>query len=429
MIDLTVEISGLKLKNPIIAAAGPNTKNFPTVLDCMKGGFGAVVVRSLHIQHLNQRRLPSRGFWHIYGPTKNFTENLYSFQSTGAPAQRLNPKVALGFGGAARIPSVEEWAEEVRKMTQAAKGYDCAVIASIGWCGSNLSSEEVWKAEAKAMTEAGVDAIQLHTGPSPATEPGRYMMKEPKKYLEMPIKVTKEITELPIFAKIPVDCCDTIAMAGIAQKSGADGVVPVTRWVSIPIDIDREKDPVWRGPGIGGPWSVPIMNGLIFRMRNANRPITYVYQGSSEEFSDAIPVTVPIIPSGGIRFGADVVGYLIAGANAAEMCAHVILEGVAVAERIEKEIRSWMGRKGYQKIGDFQGTLKLLEHAQVKDIPQWVPVVDEGLCNACEKCIKACPNQAITLSKIAKIDKDYCEGCRTCYYVCPQEAISLKDTA
>lgn len=252
MVDLAVEMAGLKLKNPLIVGAGPNTKNFPTAIHCMKGGFGAIVVRSLHMQYLHQRLEPVREFWRIYGATKGMREDLYSFQSTAAPVQRINEKAALGWGGAARIPILEEWTDEVYKITRAARDYDCVVIASIGWCGSNLSTEELWKAEAKAMTDAGVDAIQLHTAPSPATEPGRYISMNPHKYLEMPIKAAKQATHLPVFAKIPVDCCDTVGAASIAQKAGADGVVPVTRWLSITVDMDHEKDPVWRGPGIGG---------------------------------------------------------------------------------------------------------------------------------------------------------------------------------
>ena len=426
MVDLSVEFAGLKLKNPLIVGAGPNTKNMPNAVNCMKGGFGAIVVRSLHMQYLDQHLPPVREFWRVYGDSKNITKGFYSLQSTAAPAQRVNEKAALGWGGAARTPTLEQWAEEVRKITEAAKDYDCAVIASIGWCGSNISMEELWKAEAKAMTDAGVDAIQLHTAPSPATEPGRYITMDAEKYLEMPIKAAKQATHLPVFAKIPVDCCDTVGIAGIAQRAGADGVVPVTRWPSFTIDIDREKDPVWRGPGIGGPWSVPIMNGLIFRIRNANRPISYIFQDSSEQFPDTFPVTVPVIPSGGVRSGADVIGYLIAGANAAETCAQVILEGAGAAQRIQGEIRDWMELKGYQKISEFQGTLRMLEHSEYRDIPQWLAVVDTDLCNACETCIDVCPNQAVSLrNNIARVDKDYCEGCTTCSYVCPAGAISL----
>jgi dihydroorotate dehydrogenase/Pyruvate/2-oxoacid:ferredoxin oxidoreductase delta subunit len=427
MVDLAVEMAGLKLKNPLIVGAGPNTKNLPIAISCMKGGFGAIVVRSLHMQYLHQRLNPVREFWRVLGAEKDFTKDLYSFQSTAAPVQRINEKAPLGWGGAARIPSLEEWTEEVAKITRAAKGYDCVVIASIGWCGSNLSTEELWRAEAKAMAEAGVDAIQLHTAPSPATEPGRYLMLDPKRYLEMPIRAAKEASGLPVFPKIAVDCCDTVGTAVTAQKAGADGVVPVTRWLSVTIDMGHEKEPVWRGPGIGGPWSVPIMNGLIFRIRNAHQPVNYIFKGSSEQFPNAVPVTLPIIPSGGVRTGADVLGYLVAGANAAEICAQVILEGPQMASRITKEMSLWMAQKGYKCISEFQGTLRLLEHAEAKNIPQWLAVVDKDLCNACETCIRACPNEAICLDKdTAAIDADYCEGCRTCYYVCPTGAISLK---
>jgi ferredoxin len=106
----------------------------------------------------------------------------------------------------------------------------------------------------------------------------------------------------------------------------------------------------------------------------------------------------------------------------------VILEGPGMTQRIEKEIRSWMAGKGYERIADFQGTLKLLEHGKVKDLPQWLAVVDEERCNACETCIKACPNQAICLEgDVACVDPDYCEGCWTCYHVCPRKAISMKE--
>lgn len=426
IVDLSVELTGVKLKNPLIVGAGPNAKNILTARKCIEAGFGAVVIRSLHRQHLDEPQLPQREFWKIYSTDKDFLKSTYSLQSSGTVAQNVHTKIPPGFGGAAIIPTLDKWAEEVYKIKQYAKEYDCAIIASLGWCGSNLADEELWKAEAKAMTEAGVDALQLHTGPSPATEPGRHMMIDPQKHLIMPIKMVKQVSHLPVFAKIPVDCCDTVAMASTAQKAGANGVVPVTRWISLSIDLEHEKDPVWRAPGIGGSWSVPIMNGLIFRMRHASQPIGYLYGGSSKQFPDDISVTVPIIPSGGVRSGADVIGYIIAGANAAEICAQVLIEGPSAAGRIEREIRGWMEQKGYQRISEFQGILRLLEPEQAKHIPQWLPIVDEDSCNACMNCIKACSNQAIDLvNNIACIDESRCEGCCNCYYICPTDAISL----
>lgn len=428
MVDLSTELAGMKLKNPLMVGAGPNTKNRTTAINCMKAGFGAIVVRSLHMQHLNEPQKPLRNFWHIYSPDKDFVKSFYSLQSTGTRTEHAHTNIAPGWGGAAVVPTLEEWAEEVSKITRAAKEYDCTVIASIGWCGSSLSDDEVWAAEAKIMTEAGVDAIELHTSPSPGSEPGRHLMIDAHKYLETPIRLAKQATNLPVFAKLTSDCCDIVALASVAEKAGADGVVPSTRWSTLPIDVEHEKDPVWRGPGMGGPWSAPIMNGFIFRIRHADQTFKYIFDGSTVRLPNASPVTIPIIPSGGVQSGATVIGYFIAGANAAQICSQVIVEGPGVVKRIEREIRSWMERKGYQKISDFQNTVRLLEPKEVASIPWWLPVVDGSLCNACGKCIRACTNEAIRLvNDEAHIDQSYCEGCRTCFYVCPTGAISLPE--
>ena len=428
MVDLSVEISGITFKNPLIVAAGPNTKNYFSALNCIRAGFGAIVIRSLHLRHLNDSQVSIREFWNVYGG-KNLQTDLYSLQSTGAPALRINSKLDPGFGGAAPMPRLEQYQEEVFKITKAAKEYGCVTIGSLGWCGTGLSDEDVWKTEAMTMTEAGVEMLQLHTAPSPATETGRYMNSNPRTYLEGPIKIAKSASKLPVYAKLPVDCCDTISVAGVAQKAGADGVVPVTRWVSLPLDIENEKLPVWRGPGIGGPWSVPIMRGLIYRMRHhAVIPISYIHErGKKPQLPQAVPVTIPIIPSGGVRCGEDVIGYIMAGGNAAEICAQVILEGVGVLKRIEGEMRSWMERKGYSRVSEFHDTIKLLEPSQVKDIPQWVPSVDQRKCTGCGNCIDACTNGALFMhGNVAELDIERCEGCTSCGYICPSGAISLQ---
>lgn len=426
MADLSVSMCGMTLKNPLIVGAGPNTKNTTTALNCMKAGFGGIVVRSLHMQHADDVKTSTREMYRVYGNTKDFTKHLYSFQSTGAPVRKMRPDIPLGWGGATTVPTLEQWTEEVAKIVRAAKDYDCKIIASLGWCGSNLTDESLWTTEAAAMEKAGVDAVELHTGPSPATEPGRYMSMDSDHYLAMPIRAARKGTKLPIFAKIPVDCCDAVGMAQVAEKAGASGVVPVTRWSTISVDVENETAPEWRGPGMGGPWSVPIMNGLIFRMRHADRPITYLFSREQGKFPKGGPVTIPIVPSGGVRTGADVIQYLMMGGDAAQLCAQVILEGVQVAGRIDKEMRDWMDRKGYKTVADFRGKVNLLQPNQAKGIPQWLPIIDKEKCTGCQRCVKACPNVALSLQdKKAKLDERFCEGCRTCYYVCPVNAITL----
>jgi ferredoxin len=87
-----------------------------------------------------------------------------------------------------------------------------------------------------------------------------------------------------------------------------------------------------------------------------------------------------------------------------------------------KETEQWMGKNGYGKVDQFKGTVKFSPWIS---IPQWIPVVDEALCNGCGRCVPACMNEALTIDGgTAKVNTERCEGCGACYFVCPTNAIS-----
>ena len=52
--------------------------------------------------------------------------------------------------------------------------------------------------------------------------------------------------------------------------------------------------------------------------------------------------------------------------------------------------------------------------------------VDEKTCVGCGKCVKACPQKALSLpKKKSQVDVNRCIGCFECITVCPVKAISL----
>ena len=427
MSDLDVTIGKLHLKNPIIIGAGPPTRNYTNMVKAIEAGSGAVVVRSLHIMSPDEKRPPVRSVYRVLSPQSIFDDGVYSFQSTSAPARRIARNVDPGLGGATQTPTLEQWTEEVSRLAPVAKSHDCHLIGSIGWCGTNMPSAKVWEAEAKAMTDAGVSALELHTSPSPPCECARFVQLDPERYLISPIRAVKRVSDLPVFVKLGVDCSDIIGAAWHAQEAGADGVVPTTRWASIHVDIENEKERVWRMPGIGGPWSAPLMCGLIYRMRYGSG----LGSGYSAPGKDTVTkdegLTIPIIPSGGVKTENEILQYLIVGASAAQTCTQVLLEGYELVPRLLSSIRQWMDRKGYRKIDDFCGSVRLHTRETFAKAPRPYPLVDAALCTGCGRCVECCWNQAISLKEnIANPERERCEGCQACQYVCPEDAVSMQ---
>ncbi len=61
-------------------------------------------------------------------------------------------------------------------------------------------------------------------------------------------------------------------------------------------------------------------------------------------------------------------------------------------------------------------------HSEVK------PLVQQGVCNACGRCVRFCPAEAITVSPdyhVARIDYNKCLGCGECRAACLKGAVSI----
>jgi ferredoxin len=67
----------------------------------------------------------------------------------------------------------------------------------------------------------------------------------------------------------------------------------------------------------------------------------------------------------------------------------------------------------------------------------FLPVLDEARCNGCERCVRACPVEAMSAvsahdpkrpkRSVARLDEDRCLGCAVCVRACSQGAITLRE--
>ena len=70
--------------------------------------------------------------------------------------------------------------------------------------------------------------------------------------------------------------------------------------------------------------------------------------------------SIKIVGTGGIRTGKDVFEHLLCGASMVQIGTELVKEGVPIFERLERELKEVMDKKGYTTIEEFRGKLNSL---------------------------------------------------------------------
>lgn len=360
MVDLSVEICGLKFKNPIMPAAGPTVRDAENILKAAKGGAGGLVAKTVSVK----------------------------------PAQVPRPcivKIKDGMLNAelwSDMP-VEQWLKtEYKKAKQAG----LPLIASMGY-----KPDEIRELAPK-VAAAGVDALELST---------HYLGNDPTPVVEA-TKAAKEGVDIPVFVKLSPNILDIKQFAQAAEQAGADGIVAInTLGPCLAIDIETAMPMLGSANGYG--W----LSGTAIKTL-ALRCVAEV----------ARSVKIPVIGVGGISTGRDAIEFIMAGASAVQVLTAAMIRGYKVYGVIADEMVKFMQAKGYSSINDIKGlALRHLPEQPIRVTPKPVEVI-ASKCTACGLCERYCPYEAIHIvGKVARVDPAKCYQCGLCVSVCPTRAI------
>ncbi len=360
MVSLALEFCGLKLRNPIMPAAGPTVRDGDALVQAAQGGAGALITKTI----------------------------------STSPAEVPRPcmaKVKEGLLNAelwSDLP-LERW---IRDEYPKAKRTGLPLIVSIGY-----KPEEIRELAPK-VKEAGADALELST---------HYLGHDPTPVIEA-TKAAKEAVDIPVFIKLSPHVLDITEFARAAEEAGADGLVAInTLGPCLAIDIETTQ-PMMGSPGGYGWLSGPALKPLALRC--------------VADISRA--VKIPVIGCGGISNGRDAIEFIMAGATAVQICTAAIVRGPRVYGLMADEMVRFMRVKGYNTIEDFRGiALKRLpkEPLRTKARP---PEVFASKCTGCGLCQQYCVYGAIRIvGKVARLDPGKCYGCGLCLSVCPTRAM------
>lgn len=202
----------------------------------------------------------------------------------------------------------------------------------------NIAGESIeeFAALAREMSQQeGVSAIELNIS-CPNVAHGLDFSVDPLA-AESLVRAARDVTDLPLIAKLSPNVTDISVIARAVEGGGADAISAVNTFVGMAIDIHTRRTRLSNGTGgLSGPAIKPLALRAVYRCAEA--------------------VQIPIIGIGGIRSGADAVEFLLAGATAVQVGTASFVQPNAAAT-VVAEIEEYLKEHNFKDIKEIIGAL------------------------------------------------------------------------
>lgn len=366
---LAVDFMGLKLKNPIIVAAGPWARNGDMIRNAILAGAGAVVTETI-VNEVNIDVRPR-----------------VAYRNNGVQNIRLYSDILL-----------EAWEREI----DTAKSNGGIVIASI--CAQ--TSSEISYIAGK-MEKIGADAIELGLA-SPMGEGLEVMAASAERIYEMTRKVVGSV-DIPVMVKLSQNVTNMSKVACAVERAGGSAISAIdTVRCILGVNI-KERKPCL--PTYGGYSGSPI------------RPL-----GLASVATIAQSTKLPICGIGGIESFEHVLEYIMLGATAIQIGTALMLNGFGHIERIKNDLENWMEANDIHNFSEIRGAalsgIKSFDEIQVE--PKISHLRDACSSRDCHKCISACIYGALTKNAgEVSLSPELCRGCGLCCDICHEQNLEL----
>lgn len=302
MANLKVNICGVELKNPVIAASGTFGfgKEFNEIYDI--GVLGGISTKGLTLE-----------------------------PRLGNPV----PRIAEGYGVILNAvglqnPGVDVFLEEDLDFL---KSKNTAVIANVA--GKTLDDY----AGICARLDGKVDMVELNISCPNVKCGGMAFGIRPESVREVTSVAKSALKKTPLIVKLSPNVESIAVNALAAQEGGADCVSLINTLTGMVIDIERRRPLIANNTGgVSGAGIKPIAVRMVYEVCRA--------------------VDIPVIGMGGITCAEDALEFIIAGAAAVQVGTANFTDTLAMPKIIEGLSR-WLDAHGVKDINELRGTLVL----------------------------------------------------------------------
>ncbi len=305
---LEINLSGLKLKSPIILASGILGVSYSSMKRVVDAGAGAVTSKSIGPKPRKGYKNPS--IIEVY------------------PGSFLN---AVGLGN----PGIESFLSEIKEI----KELKIPLIVSVFGDTNDAYLNVATKAQ-----QSGADAIEINIS-CPHAEVASIGIDKDLTY-EI-VKFLKKSISVPLFVKLNPNVTNIEEIALAAEKGGADGVVAINTVAALKIDVNTKRPILSHGSGgLSGKAIHPIAMKKVFDLYKV--------------------LKIPIIGCGGIDSWSDVVEFFLAGASAVQI-GTALYGGVEVISKINLGVINYLKENKFKSVEDIKGLAHQFKTQEVPD--------------------------------------------------------------
>ena len=264
MVDLSVEIGSLKLKNPVLTASGTF-------------GYGEEFSDFIDLNRL--------GGFIVKGTTLNHREGNPYPRMVETPSGMLN---AVGL----QNKGVDYFIEHIYPRLLA---YDTNPIVNV----SGASVDDYVKVCEKLNDLDGIKAIEINIS-CPNVKQGGMAFGTTCAGAQSVVKEVRKAYDKTMIVKLSPNVTDITEIARAVEDSGADAVSLTNTFLGMAIDVERMKPYLaTMTGGLAGACIRPIAVRMVWQVANA--------------------VKIPVVGLGGIMNGRDAVEFMLAGATAVQI--------------------------------------------------------------------------------------------------------------
>lgn len=303
MVDLSVNLAGVRLDNPVIPASGTF-------------GFGEEFKDLYDLDILGA----------------------ISFKGTTVAPRLGNPVPRIAECSSGLINSVglqnpgldAVVAEQLPRMRSF---FHKPIIANI----SGFAVEEFVTLAERLSREPQVEIIEVNVSCPNVHGGGMSFGTDPKSAAEVTRSV-KQVSARPVFVKLSPNVTDIVAVAKACEEAGADGICLINTLLGMRIDIARRKAVIAnKMGGFSGPAVFPVALRMVYQVSKA--------------------CSIPVMGCGGVASADDVIEMMMAGATAVQVGAANLVNPYACKQIVE-DLPKRMESLGIEKLSDIIGIIE-----------------------------------------------------------------------